>query len=94
MIESDAAGLPLKNEGPDDKTLKGPQHMNILYLKEAKETVEALGKRLEETVKAHKFGVISVIDHRHALIAQERIHFPPLNAFRRLGAAHYPALAM
>jgi uncharacterized protein (DUF302 family) len=36
--------------------------MNMLYVKEAKGTVEAAGKRLEEAVKAHKFGVIGVID--------------------------------
>ncbi len=38
--------------------------MNILYAKEAsgKVGVEEVGKRLEEAVKAHKFGVIAVID--------------------------------
>ncbi len=36
--------------------------MNTLYIKEAKETVDVVGKRLEEAVKAHKFGVIAVID--------------------------------
>lgn len=36
--------------------------MNVLYVKEAKQSVEAVGKRLEEAVKAHKFGVIAVID--------------------------------
>ena len=36
--------------------------MNMLYVKEAQGTVEAAGKRLEEAVKAHKFGVIGVID--------------------------------
>jgi len=36
--------------------------MNMLYVKETKNTVEAAGKRLEEAVKAHKFGVIAVID--------------------------------
>jgi uncharacterized protein (DUF302 family) len=36
--------------------------MNVLYIKEAKESVAAVGKRLEEAVKAHKFGVIGVID--------------------------------
>ena len=35
---------------------------NVLYVKEAQGTVEAAGKRLEEAVKAHKFGVIAVID--------------------------------
>jgi uncharacterized protein (DUF302 family) len=36
--------------------------MNMLYVKEAHGTVETAGKRLEEAVKAHKFGVIGVID--------------------------------
>lgn len=36
--------------------------MNVLYVKEAKDSVEDAGKRLEEAVKAHKFGVIAVID--------------------------------
>lgn len=36
--------------------------MNMLYVKETKGTVEAVGQRLEEAVKAHKFGVIGVID--------------------------------
>jgi uncharacterized protein (DUF302 family) len=36
--------------------------MSVLYTKEAKESVEVVGKRLEEAVKAHKFGVIAVID--------------------------------
>ena len=36
--------------------------MNMVYVKEAQGTVEATGKRLEEAVKAHKFGVIGVID--------------------------------
>ncbi len=36
--------------------------MNILYAKEATETLETVAKRLEEAVKAHKFGVIAVID--------------------------------
>ena len=36
--------------------------MNILYAKEAKEPLEVVGKRLEAAVKAHKFGVITVID--------------------------------
>ena len=34
----------------------------MLYIKETKSTVEAAGKRLEDAVKAHKFGVIGVID--------------------------------
>ena len=36
--------------------------MDILYLKEAKGSVEAVGQRLESAVKAHQFGVIAVID--------------------------------
>ncbi len=36
--------------------------MNTLYVKESKDDVESVGKRLEEAVKAHKFGVIAVID--------------------------------
>ena len=36
--------------------------MNMLYVKETKGTVEAVGQRLEGAVKAHKFGVIGVID--------------------------------
>lgn len=36
--------------------------MNVLYVKETKGTVDAVGQRLEEAVKAHKFGVIAVID--------------------------------
>ena len=36
--------------------------MNMLYVKESRDTVEAVGKRLEDAVKAHKFGVIGVID--------------------------------
>ncbi len=36
--------------------------MNILHIKEANGTVEAVGQRLEEAAKAHKFGVIAVID--------------------------------
>src|ERR1035437_8297192 len=37
---------------------------NMLYVKEAQGTVEAAGKRLEDAVKEHKFGVIAVIDHK------------------------------
>ncbi len=36
--------------------------MSVLYVREAKESVESVGKRLEEAVKAHKFGVIAVVD--------------------------------
>jgi len=36
--------------------------MNMLYVKEARGTVAEIGKRLETAVKAHKFGVIGVID--------------------------------
>ena len=36
--------------------------MNVLHAKTAKGSIDAVGKRLEEAVKAHKFGVIGVID--------------------------------
>jgi uncharacterized protein (DUF302 family) len=36
--------------------------MNILYTKETKDSLELVGRRLEEAVKARKFGVIAVID--------------------------------
>ena len=36
--------------------------MNVLYVRETKGTVDAVGQRLEAAVKAHKFGVIAVID--------------------------------
>lgn len=36
--------------------------MNVYHAKIAKGTVDEIGKRLEEAVKAHKFGVIAVID--------------------------------
>lgn len=36
--------------------------MNVLYVRETKGTVDAVGQRLETAVKAHKFGVIAVID--------------------------------
>ena len=58
----DVAGLLVKIKRPDDNTEKGTKLVSILYAKETKETVEAVGKRLEEAVKAHKFGVITVID--------------------------------
>ncbi len=48
--------------------------MSVLYLKEANETVESVGKRLEEAVKAHKFGVIAVIDLR-AKMAEKGVQF-------------------
>jgi uncharacterized protein (DUF302 family) len=38
--------------------------MNMLYMRETRETVEAAGQRLEEAVKAHKFGIVGVIDLR------------------------------
>ena len=34
----------------------------MLYVKETKGTVDAVGQRLETAVKSHKFGVIGVID--------------------------------
>lgn len=36
--------------------------MNVYHAKTAKGTVDEIGTRLEEAVKAHKFGVIAVID--------------------------------
>ena len=36
--------------------------MNMLYVKEVGDTVEAVCKRLEEAAKTHKFGVIGVVD--------------------------------
>lgn len=36
--------------------------MNILYVRESRDTVESVGKRLEAAVKAHQFGVIATID--------------------------------
>ena len=35
--------------------------MNVLHAKAANGTIDAIGKRLEEAVKARKFGVIGVI---------------------------------
>jgi uncharacterized protein (DUF302 family) len=60
MIAVDVAGSLVKIERSDHKTER--EHMNIVYAKETKETVDVVGKRLEEAVKAHKFGVIAVID--------------------------------
>ncbi len=48
--------------------------MNILYAKEANETLESVAKRLEEAVKAHKFGVIGVIDLK-AKMAEKGVEF-------------------
>ncbi len=48
--------------------------MSILYAKEANETVESVGKRLEEAVKAHKFGVIAVIDLK-AKMSEKGVEF-------------------
>lgn len=36
--------------------------MSTLYVRETGGAVETVGKRLEDAVKAHKFGVIAVID--------------------------------
>ncbi len=36
--------------------------MSILYEKHSTQSLDAVGRRLEEAVKAHKFGVITVID--------------------------------
>ena len=46
----------------------------MLYTKEAQGTVEAAGKRLEDAVKAHKFGVIAVIDLK-AKMAEKGVEF-------------------
>ena len=48
--------------------------MNILYSKETADTVDSVGKRLEEAVKAHKFGVIAVIDLK-AKMAEKGVEF-------------------
>ena len=48
--------------------------MNMLYVREAKRSVDAIGKRLEETVKAHKFGVIGVIDLKSKM-AEKGVEF-------------------
>ncbi len=42
--------------------------MKLLYIKEATGTVEVVGRRLEEAVKAHKFGVIAVIDLKAKMV--------------------------
>lgn len=36
--------------------------MSILYTRETRGDIDAIGKRLEEAVKARKFGVLGVID--------------------------------
>ncbi len=48
--------------------------MNILYAKDTKESVEVVEKRLEEAVKAHKFGVITIIDLK-AKMAEKGVKF-------------------
>jgi uncharacterized protein (DUF302 family) len=48
--------------------------MSILYAKEAAETVQVVGRRLEEAVKAHKFGVITVIDLKSKM-AEKGVQF-------------------
>ncbi len=45
-----------------------------MHVIEAKGTVEAVGKRLEEAVKAHKFGVIAVIDLKSKM-AEKGVEF-------------------
>lgn len=42
--------------------------MNVLYTRESTKTVDAVGKRLEEAVKVHKFGVIAVIDLQSKMV--------------------------
>ncbi len=48
--------------------------MNVLYVKEAKHDLDTVGKRLEEAVKAHKFGVITVIDLKSKM-AEKGVEF-------------------
>ncbi len=48
--------------------------MNILHVTEARGTVEAVGQRLEQAVKAHKFGVITVIDLKSKM-AEKGVEF-------------------
>lgn len=48
--------------------------MNMLYVKETQATVEAAGKRLEDAVKAHKFGIIGIIDLKGKM-AEKGIEF-------------------
>ncbi len=50
--------------------------MNVLYVKETNQSVEVVGRRLEEAVKAHKFGVIAVIDLK-AKMAEKGVEFRP-----------------
>lgn len=50
--------------------------MNILHVKEATGSVEAVGQRLEQAVKAHKFGVITVIDLKSKM-AEKGVEFGP-----------------
>ncbi len=48
--------------------------MNILHVQEAKGTIEAVGQRLEQAVKAQKFGVITVIDLKNKM-AEKGVQF-------------------
>ena len=48
--------------------------MNMLYVKETKGTVDAASQRLEAAVKAHKFGVIGVIDLKSKM-AEKGVEF-------------------
>ena len=80
--------------------------MNVLHAKTAKGTIDAIGKRLEDAVKAHKFGVIGVIDLQAKIGGDEaRIAFDegqqlarldrrPLRMLRRLRLAHASAVAL
>jgi uncharacterized protein (DUF302 family) len=74
IITLDGADLLVKSEWPQKTTEKGPKHVNILYAKETKGTVDVVGKRLEEAVKANKFGVITVIDLKSKM-AEKGIEF-------------------
>jgi uncharacterized protein (DUF302 family) len=58
----DALPPVVKSEMLNENPEKRPVHMSILYEKETKEGMDVVGRRLEEAVKAHKFGVITVVD--------------------------------
>lgn len=47
-----------------------------LYVREARGTVEEVGTRLETSVKAHKFGVIGIVDLK-AKMKEKGVEFAP-----------------
>lgn len=49
--------------------------MSMLHIREAKGTVDEIGRRLEATTKAHGFGVIGVVDLQ-AKMRDKGIEFP------------------